>query len=220
MRKFVFAKIKYLILILFIILIGLGTYLAILWQFGDQGIEQICEPTDDIFKPVQEFAAGLYGYYDYVYINPKKSEIEKIFFDQDGRLFGVKRLTNDGYLKSNLELFANDGPAFGYYQELHKGDEDFNENNDEEERNRYYDNYIALMIDKNDGLGPVEVYRGNVHTSNWEWEDINHVRVYNGCGTCCRYYYLININTKVVEDEGHLEEEEAACIQPALQREK
>lgn len=137
------------------------------------------------------------------YINPKTDEIEKIMFQGDGKVIGVKQVTNNGYLKSNLELFANEGPAFGYYQHLHKSDEDFDDT-DDGERERYYDNYIALMIDKNDGLGPYAVYKGNVHTSSWEWEDNKHVKVYLSCGTHCLYYYIININDLKIKEEGHV----------------
>ncbi|MFA5886211.1 MAG: cell wall hydrolase [Patescibacteria group bacterium] len=212
-----FIRIKYLILALLIILIGLGIYLAILWQFGDQEIEQICEAKEgksieDVNGSIEENTGGLYGYYHHVYINPKKSEVERIFFDQDGRFSELKRLTNDGYYKYDLKLFSSDSFRFGYFQDLHKADEDFDENNDKQ-REEYYKNYTSLIINPGYGSTPIEVYRGNDHTSSWEWEDIDHAKVYNNCGTCCRYYYLININTQKIEEEGHLEAEETACMQ-------
>jgi hypothetical protein len=152
------------------------------------------------------------GKFYHLYINPQTDEIEKMIFQNDGKIAEVKQITNNGYPKSNLLLFSNEGPAFGYYQYLHKSNDDFDENNDEE-RKKYYDNYIALMVDKNDGRGPYVVYKGNIHTSFWEWEDNKYVKVYNGCGTCCSYYYLINIETRKIEEEGHLVAEESACIQ-------
>ena len=95
---------------------------------------------------------------------------------------------------------------------MHKADEDFDENNDKQ-REEYYQNYTSLIINPGYASTPTEVYRGNYHTSSWEWEDIDHISVYNNCGTCCRYYYLININTRKIEEEGHLEVEETACMQ-------
>jgi hypothetical protein len=137
----------------------------------------------------------------------------RIFFDQNGRFSNLKRLTSDGYYKSNLKLFSlDDSFRFGYFQDLHKSDENFDENNDKQ-REEYYKNYTSLMINSGYGSVPTEVYRGNYHTSSWEWEDINHVKVYNNCGTCCQYYYLINIETRKIEEEGHLVAEERVCIQ-------
>ena len=119
-----FIKIKYLTLTLLIVLLGLGIYLAVLWQFGDKEIEQICTENkvrsiEDINNSIKETPDGLYGFYHYVYINPKTSEVERIFFDQDGRFSNLKRLTDDGYYKSNLKLFSlDDSFRFGYFQDL------------------------------------------------------------------------------------------------------
>lgn len=212
-----FIRIKYLILALLIILIGLGVYLAILWQLGDRETGQICETKEEkseknINESIEGAVDGLYGYYHHVYINPKTSEVERIFFKQDGQFSILKQLTNNGYHKSDLQLFSSDSFRFGYFQDLHKIDEDFDENNDKQ-REEYYKNYTSLIISPGYGSTPIEVYRGNDHTSSWEWEDIDHVKVYNNCGTCCRYYYLININIQKIEEEGHLEVEETACMQ-------
>jgi len=212
-----FIRIKYLIFALLIILVGLGVYLAILWQFGYRETGQICETKEEkseknINESLKEPVDGLYGYYHHVYINPKTSEVERIFFDQDGRFSVLKQLTNNGYHKSNLKIFASDSFRFGYFQDLHKADEDFDENNDKQ-REEYYKNYTSLIINPGYGSTPVEVYRGNDHISSWGWEDIDYAKVYNNCGTCCRYYYLININTQKIEAEGHLEAEEIACMQ-------
>lgn len=211
-----FIKIKYLVLALLFLLFGLGLYLAILWQLGSREPWPVCEvkekkTRENINSPIAEFPWAIYGYYDHIYINPKTSELERIFFDQDGRFSSLKQLTNNGYHKSNLQIFSSNSFYFGYFQDLHKSYEDFDEKN-EKQREEYYKNYTSLMINQGYGSEPVEVFRGDVHTSDWEWEDADHVKVYNSCGTCCRYYYLININTKVIEEEGHLVAEEKGCI--------
>lgn len=212
-----FIKIKYLVLALLMVSLGFGVYLAILWQFGDREVEQICEAKKEkseknINESIEGNVDGLYGFYHHVYINPKTSEVERIFFDSDGRFSGLKRLTNDDYYKYDLKLFSSNIFNFGYFQKLHKGDEYFDEN-DDKQREEYYKNYTSLIIIPGYGSSPIEVYRGNNHTSSWEWEDTDHVKVYNNCGTCCRYYYLINIDTQKIEEEGHIEAEENACIQ-------
>lgn len=213
-----FIKIKYINLVLIVILLGLGLYLTVLWQSGNKETKQACETKndvsiEDINNSIEENANGLYDFYHYIYINPKTSEVERIFFDQDGRFSNLKRLTNDGYYKYDLKLFSPDNNfRFGYFQNLHKDDEDFDENNDEQ-RDEYYKNYTSLMINSGYGSTPIEVYRGNNHTSFWEWKDVDHVKIYNSCGTCCQYYYLINVETKKIEKEGHLEAEEKVCAQ-------
>ncbi len=184
-----FIKIKYLLI--FILLLSLGVMGFFLIKGAVFAGEAPAVVDSEEGKPC------------HLYINPQTSEIEKIIFQEDGRIIGIKQLTNNGYPKSHLFLYANEGPAFGYYQDLHKQNEDFDYNN-EEERNRYYDNFTALMIDKNDGSEPFAVYKGNYHTSSWEWEDNNHVKVYLGCGTHCLYYYIININDLQVKEEGHV----------------
>lgn len=212
-----FIRIKYLMLALLIILIGLGVYLAILWQFGYRETGKICETKEEkseknINESIEGNVDGLYGYYHHVYINPKTSEVERIFFKQDGQFSVLKQLTNNGYHKSDLKLFSSDSFRFGYFQDVHRADEGFDENNNKQGE-EYYQNYTSLIISPGYGSTPIEVYRGNYHTSSWEWEDIDHAKVYNNCGTCCRYYYLININTREIEEEGHLEAEETACMQ-------
>jgi len=191
-----FVRIKYLVAVLLLAVAIFAGYFFISRQhvIGDNS------PYNELEKKYYHF-----------YINPQTSEIEKIIFKANGQVAGIKQITNDGYAKSHLFLYANNGSAFGYYQDLHKQNEDYDDNNNEE-RERYYNNFYALMINRNDGSAPFMVYKGDYHTSNWEWENIDHVKVYNNCGTCCRYYYLININTKKIEEEGHLETEEDACI--------
>lgn len=211
-----FVRIKYLMLALLIILISLGVYLTILQRFGNRETGQVCrtkeESEKNINEPLAEPVDGLYGFYHHVYINPGTSEVERIFFGQDGSFSTLKQLTDNGYLKSDLNVFASDSFRFGYFQDVHRADENLDENNDKQ-KEEYYNSYTSLIISPGYGSTPIEVYRGNHHTSSWEWEDIDHVKVYNNCGTCCRYYYLININTRKVEEEGHLEAEETACMQ-------
>jgi hypothetical protein len=60
------------------------------------------------------------------------------------------------------------------------------------------------MIDRGDGSDPFLVYKGDVHTSNWEWEDSKHAKVYLGCGTHCLYYYIINIDNLEIKEKGHV----------------
>jgi hypothetical protein len=184
-----FIKIKYLMIsLLFAVLVFGGYFLITNIFFSSNEVPSNNEIEEKFY---------------HLYINPQTDEIEKIIFQEDGKIVGVRQVTDNGYLKSHLLLFANEGPMFGYYQNLHKLNEDFDDNNDAE-REKYYDNYTALMIDKNDGLGPFAVYRGNVHTSSWEWEDSKHVKVYLGCGTHCLYYYIININDLKIKEEGHV----------------
>ncbi len=184
-----FIKIKYLIILLLGISLGVLGYFSIKNTFFANRELSYNNETEN-------------KYY-HLYINPQTNEIEKIIFQEDGRIIGVKQITSDGYIKSHLKSFANDVSSFGYYQYLHKINEDFNDNNDEE-RKRYYDNYIALIVDKNDGSAPYVVYKGDYHTSSWEWEDNKHVKVYLGCGTHCLYYYIINIDDLKVKEEGHV----------------
>jgi len=189
-----FIKIKYLMVALLLVITILLGYFFIFHQpvSGDNFLRN-------------ETAEKYY----HLYINPRTSEIEKIIFKEDGRVVGVKQITNDGYAKSHLFLYANEGPAFGYYQNLHKQDEDYDDNNNDE-RERYYDNFYALMINRNDGSAPFAVYKGSYHTSNWEWEDSKHVKVYLGCGTHCLYYYIINIDDLKIKEEGHVYKDDNA----------
>lgn len=92
----------------------------------------------------------------------------------------------------------------GYYQDLHKRGEGYNHDSDKA-RQEYYSNYTALMIMENEDGNPYEVYKGDVHTSYWEWDDNKHVIVYYNCGTPCLYAYKINVKTKKIESEYHVE---------------
>jgi hypothetical protein len=189
MRKSLSVKIKYLIIFLIALVLLIISRFLIINHFS-QNIKSAYN------NEVEE------NFY-HLYINPQTSEIEKIIFEENGKITGVKQITNNNYSKSHLLLYANEGPMFGYYQDLHRYDEDFDYNNDEA-RNNYYNNYIALMIDRGDGSDPFLVYKGEVHTSNWEWEDNEHVKVYLGCGTHCLYYYIINIYDLKIKEKGHV----------------
>ena len=130
------------------------------------------------------------------FINSQNKEINLLYLDEAGKIVGLKQLTFDQYPKSHLEIFDKNN-MIGYFQNIQKRHQPSSVNMDE-----YYRNYVKLMIKKTDDEEPYEVYRGDVHTSYWEWRDNKHVVVYYGCGTHCLYYYVININTKKVEDEG------------------
>ena len=135
--------------------------------------------------------------YRHYFINPKDEEINVLYLDEAGKIVGSRRLTFDQYPKSHLEVFEKNN-IIGYFQNVQKRHQPSPVNMDE-----YYKNYVKLMIKKEDNEEPYEIYRGDVHTSYWEWRDNKHVIVYYGCGTHCLYYYVININTKEVEDNGH-----------------
>lgn len=136
--------------------------------------------------------------YQHYFINPKDEEVNVLNLDEAGKIVESKQLTFDQYPKSHLEVFDKNS-MIGYFQNVYKRHQPSPVNMDE-----YYKNYIKLMIKKEDNEEPYEVYRGDVHTSYWEWQNNKHVIVYYGCGTNCLYYYVININTKKVEDEGHI----------------
>lgn len=134
------------------------------------------------------------------FINPKTEEINVLYLNELGGIIGSKQLTSDQYGKSHLEIFY-DNKMFGYFQDINKDDE-----TNPADKEEYYKNYVKLMIKRGENETAYEIYRGDVHTSSWEWRDNKHVIVYYGCGTHCLYYYVININTKKVESEGHVYE--------------
>lgn len=136
-------------------------------------------------------------HFKHFFINPKTEEIEAMHFDENGDFLRVRQITDDEYPKSNLNVFA-DTEMLGYFQDLHKRGEGYSGNKDE-----YYKNYTALLIKNNEYEKPYEIYRGDVHTSSWEWVDKKHAIVYYGCGTNCRYFYKIDIITKKIVEEGH-----------------
>lgn len=138
--------------------------------------------------------------YRHYFINPKTEEINVLYLDEKGYIGGQRQITSDQYAKSHLEVF-DDNQMIGYFQKIYKADEAEQVGPEE-----YYKNYIKLMIKQGENETAYEVYRGDVHTSYWEWRDKKHVIVYYGCGTHCLYYYVININTKQVEDKGQVYE--------------
>jgi len=134
--------------------------------------------------------------YRHYFINPKNEEVNVLDIGESGEIAGLRQLTFDQFPKSNLEVFEKNNMV-GYFQNVRKRNESSLVSPEE-----YYDNYIKLMIKKGDNAKPFEVYRGDVHTSSWEWRDNEHVIVYRSCGTECMYYYLVDIDTKKTENEG------------------
>ena len=136
--------------------------------------------------------------YQHYFINPKDEEINVLDFDEAGEIVGSRQLTFDQYPKSHLEVFDKNN-MIGYFQNVQKRHQPNLVNMDE-----YYKNYVKLMIKQGENQAPYEIYRGDVHTSYWEWKDDKHVIVYYGCGTHCLYYYVIDIDTKQTENEGQV----------------
>lgn len=109
----------------------------------------------------------------------------------DGKYVATKALTNDGKPKTHLKI-SPDGQKLGYFLDLNY----FIDKEKNKEINFIdYDNYTALMIMNKDGSDKKEIYRGDYHTSYWEWLDNQTVRVLRSAGTGVRIYRDININT-------------------------
>ena len=144
------------------------------------------------------------------FINPVTKEIDAMYFDKDGDFLRLAQITYDGYPKSSLKVSSSrNGNTLGFFQKLHREGEEY-DLDDDKVRQEYYDNYVALMImnNKHGTYGtPKEVYRGDMHTSYWKWgvSGSNHVIVYYNCGTGCLYAYEINVETKEIESEYHVE---------------
>lgn len=108
----------------------------------------------------------------------------------DGKYVTTKALTNDGKPKTHLKI-SPDGQKLGYFLDLNY----FIDKEKNKEINFIdYDNYTALMIMNKDGSDKKEIYRGDYHTSYWEWLDNQTTRVYRSAGTGVRIYRDININ--------------------------
>jgi hypothetical protein len=75
---------------------------------------------------------------------------------------------------------------------------------------------VSLAILDVKSLAIKVVYTGSYHTSQWEWNDEDHVTVYYSCGTCCMYVHYINVVTGKEERAHHDEPYEQECIAPAL----
>ena len=176
-----FIKLILVVLLVLIISAGLSIF----------NYYKIDARADNSFKPI--------GYRHY-FINPKDEEINVLYLDETGEIIGSRGLTSDQYPKSNLEIFYGN-ELIGYFQKIAKNGETSPAGEED-----YYKNYIKLMIKRGENGEPREVYRGDVHTSYWEWRDNKHVVVYYGCGTHCLYYYVIDIDDKNIEDEGHVYE--------------
>ncbi len=87
------------------------------------------------------------------------------------------------YLKSNPESSPLGG-KIGHFIFL---------NNQEKETD--YNNYIALEITDKSGKNKKEIYRGDHHTSYFEWLNEDEVVVYYGCGTECMVGFVIDADT-------------------------
>jgi N-acetylmuramoyl-L-alanine amidase len=132
--------------------------------------------------------------YKHFFLNPKTNEVNVAHFDKNGNFLRTEQITSDGYPKSNLDVLS-DFEMIGYFQDVHK-------NGEGDAGEEYYKNYITLLIKNSEYEKPYEVYRGDFHTSSWNWVDKNHVVVNTSCGSGCQYFYKINILTKETEEEG------------------
>ncbi|MBU3965085.1 hypothetical protein KKG29_03095 [Patescibacteria group bacterium] len=115
----------------------------------------------------------------------------------NGKYVATKALTNDGKPKTQLKI-SPDGQKLGYFLDLNY----FIDKEKNKEINFIdYDNYTALVITNKDGSDKKEIYRGDYHTSYWEWLDADEVVVYYNCGTECMIGFVIdaNMGTKKAE---------------------
>ncbi|MDO9399634.1 MAG: cell wall hydrolase [bacterium] len=179
-RGFIKIKIAVLIFVSLIVLVFSGLYLAVAINNRlscEQGI------------------SGEYGNekYKHYYINPKTEEVEVAYFNEEGKILRTVQLTYDGYPKSQVNAFPYT-EMIGYFANLHKKDELINYPY-REARDKYYRNYVSLMIKRQEFDDPEEVFRGDVLTSLWKWKDRSHVIVYHDCGLNCLMPYEIDINT-------------------------
>jgi len=115
-------------------------------------------------------------------------EVWQLDFDWDGRNIG-KQLTNDGFKKSLLEV-APAQRKFGYFRHLYSRPI-------YQDKDSYYENYLALIIYNLITKNEKEIYRGDYHTSYWEWLDDSEVVVYHNCGSECMIGFVINTDTGI-----------------------
>lgn len=106
--------------------------------------------------------------------------------------YGFIYIKNRGDRPKDQLRISPDGQKIGYFLDL-------NYFTDEEKNKEInfidYDNYTALVIMNKDGSDKKEIYRGDYHTSYWEWLDNNDVIVYHDCGTECMTGLIIDANT-------------------------
>jgi len=100
---------------------------------------------------------------------------------------GLSQTTHDGYEKSHLKISPQNG-MIGYFSFL-------NYSKLKETTESDYDNETSLSVMTIDGKNHKEVYRGNYHTSDWEWLNEDEIVVYYGCGTECEVGFVIDAKT-------------------------
>lgn len=98
----------------------------------------------------------------------------------------AEELANDGCDKSQLKISPNNA-QLGYFIDLNC----LNKNSSSID----YENHTSLRIIDLDKISSKEIYKGNYHTSSWEWLNDNEVIVYCSCGTECMAVYLIDADT-------------------------
>lgn len=169
------SKIYFTILLILVFLLALS--------YGFIFIKNYLELKDLHQYPVSYFLSDeLYGGEVFVtYDNGKRSATEL--------------LTNDGKPKTHLEMSPN-GQKLGYFLELNSFiDKEKNKKIDSID----YDNYTALIIMNTDASEKKEIYKGDYHTSYWEWLDNNEVAVYYNCGSECMIGFVIDVDTGTEE---------------------
>lgn len=107
----------------------------------------------------------------------------------DGKYVTTKALTKDGKPKTHLKISPNN-QKLGYFLDLNL----YIDRTKNKEVNIDYDNHAALVVINKDGSDKKELYRGDYHTSHWEWLDDQTVRVYHSAGTGVETYRDIKIN--------------------------
>ncbi|MBU4348144.1 cell wall hydrolase, partial [Patescibacteria group bacterium] len=151
-----------LVVLIFVVVILLGLSFTF-WLKKGSSTEEIVEPAARHF-----------------FIHPVSGEVAVIHFNEDGNFLRIRQLTADNYNKSHLKVLPPTARfedfQLGYFQFLHQGGQGFDYNNDQE-RQEYYENYTALMIMKGEYSHPYEVFRGNYHISDWEWDSFQEVTV-------------------------------------------
>lgn len=136
--------------------------------------------------------------YKHFFINQKINEIQAAYFSAKGNFLRMGTITKDGYPKSQLDIFSDAGSELmGYLQDMPNQEEQSGEN----ERDNYK-NDTVLMIKNNEYDEPREIYRSDKLILEWTWIDKKHIDVFYSCGTGCRNYHRINIDTKEIEYKG------------------
>ncbi len=116
--------------------------------------------------------------------------------NSDGKSLSTEYLTDDGYMKTQLKL-SPDGSKLGYVRDGYKS-------GDEIDDKEYFNNQFILKIMDIANGNQKEVYRGDYHTSNWEWVDNYKAKVYRSCGNECMTWRIIDINSGEQLGEGQV----------------